>query len=130
MIFESFLEGFKEQGHTNILEIENDLIFLIKKGIEVKKENPAIPRVELMSRILYGCRKTHSAGHSFTELYLIQKGSNAISESLGHNVNVHRAGVRSQLGPMALEDGLRLRCIPPIESTEVTKFLKEEIVTV
>ena len=53
--------------------------------------------------------------------------SNAISESTGHSVNMHRAGVRSQLGPMYLEDGCRLRCIPPMESQEVNKFLLEVV---
>ena len=42
-------------------------------------------------------------------------------------MNSHRAGIRSQLGPMSLEDGLRLRCLPPIESPEVNEFLKDSL---
>ena len=129
MIFNRFREGFRNRGH-NLLDVEDDINFLIRNGIKIKKENPEISRVDIIARILEGTREDHSGGHSFSELYLIQKASNAISETFGHNVNYHRAGVRSQLGPMSLEDGLRLRCIPPIESQEVTNFLQKELVPI
>ena len=102
MIHETFKEGFVKKGFSNGLELESELVELILKGVNLQHNNPQISRVDLVSKMLDGERKNLPAAYSFTELYLIQKASNAISETYGHSINAHRSGIRSELGPMHL----------------------------
>ena len=57
MIFKRFEEGFKDRGHSDLFKIEKDLNFLVRKGIQIRKDFPQISRVVLIARMLNGERE-------------------------------------------------------------------------
>ena len=118
-IFSEFCSLFKINNFLDYPAVENSVIACLLKATEIKNENPSNARVDLYAAVLQSedILQHHLAGVLFFEIYLTQKKSNGVCESLGRISNIIREGVRSRMGLLMLETNLRLHFLYPLEKS-------------
>ena len=118
-IFSEFRGIFKINNLLDYPAVENSAVACLLKANEIKIENPSITRVDLYAAVLQSecILQHHLPGVLFFEIYLTQKTSNGVCESLGRLSNIIREGVRARMGLLMLETNLRLHFLYPLEKS-------------
>ena len=116
-IFSEFRGIFMKNGFGDYGKIEDSTVKFLLKGHEIRTNEPAISRVDLYAQVLqdHDFVKREPAGALFFEIYLTQRTSNGVCESLGKLSNLIREGVRARMGILTMEANMRLHFLSPLE---------------
>ena len=117
-IFREYRGIFAINGFTNYGEIEDSTIRVLTKANELRAKESSLSRVDLYASVLRKkeIQENEPGGVLFFEIYLTQKVSNGVCESLGKLSNLVREGVRAKMGILSLEANLRLHFVSPLEN--------------
>ena len=116
-IYQEYRGIFSTNGFNNYGTIEDSTVRCLLKAHKIRIENPSIRRVDLYAGVLQNedIQGRELAGVLFIEIYLTQKVSNGVCETLGKLSNLVREGVRAKMGMLFLEANLRLHFVSPLE---------------
>ena len=116
-----------ENANVDLIRLENEVSFLIRRGIALRKKEPTISKLDLLAKIEQGDNVHNEAlgGLILLHIYKVNHCGNGCSESLGRLTNIICTGARSGLGNKMIEDIIRLHFIPPVETAEFRELLKE-----
>ena len=90
---------------------------MLRIAHKVHKTRPNLSRVDLHATVIMNpkVKNRFRPAQILLEIYIVQKVSNGVQESIGKISNVIREGARSRMGLMVLEANLRLHFTPPLE---------------
>ena len=116
-IYSEYRGIFKINGFNDYTEVENSTVMCLLKAFQIKKKEPTIKRIDLYARVLTdkSILTNELPGVVLFEIYLTQKTSNGVCESVGRLSNLIREGVRARMGLLFLEVNLRLHFVSPLE---------------
>ena len=113
-IFSEYRAIFIRNGFTYYGKIDST-VKLFVKAHKIRLINQSIARIELYARVLQDKDfvEKEPAGTLFLEIYLTQKTSNGVCETLGRLGNLIREGVRARMGILSMDANLRLHFVSP-----------------
>ena len=128
-IFETFKSLFKYHGCLSYADLEDSIVFMIKMGNKLLNQidpSAKLKKIDLLAK-LDNSKTRNRAKPAVVALhiYITQKVSNAVAETLGRLSNIIREGVRMKMGMMYLEVYTRLHYLPPLESKEMSDFVEK-----
>ena len=101
------------------------MVILLSEGNQLIETNSKIKKIDLLAKLdTEEMRIKAKPAVVILHLYITQKVSNCVAETLGRLGNIIREGVRMKMGMLFLEVYVRLHYLPPIESEEMTTFIE------
>ena len=108
-IYETYKSIFKYHGCASYTELEDAMVILLKEGIKLKAGDISTKKIDLLAKLdTVEMRAKTKAGVITLHLYITQKISNCVAETLGRLSNIFREGVRMKMGMLYLEVYVRL----------------------
>ena len=98
---------------------------VLKMGNKIIESNSTIKKIDLLAKLDTEEMRTKAKPAVVNlHLYITQKISNCVAETLGRLGNIIREGVRMKMGMLFLEVYTRLHYMPTIESEEMNTFIE------
>ena len=89
-------------------------------------EEPDITKLDLFAKVERADFCTRAPGaYLFLHIYKLQRLSNGTSETWGRLANIISNGVRQRMGPVTIENLIRLHYTPPMETSEFKSFCRQ-----